>query len=49
MKNFTLSQEEIQSLRVVRKSTRDQWVADRIKAIIALGGDWMLEESGTVS
>jgi hypothetical protein len=28
----------------VHKATRDQWVADRIKAMIALGGDWTLEE-----
>lgn len=44
MKNFTLTQEEIQSLRVVHRATRDKWAADRIKAIIALGGDWTLEE-----
>lgn len=44
MKNFTLTQEEIQSLRIVHRATRDKWAADRIKAIIALGGGWTLEE-----
>jgi len=44
MKNFTLSEEEMQSLRLVHKATRDKWAADRIKTIIALGGGWTLEE-----
>jgi len=44
MKNFRLSEEEIQSLRVIHRGTRDKWAADRIKAIIALGGEWSVEE-----
>jgi len=44
MKNFSLSEEEIQSLRVIHKGTRDKWAADRIKAIIALGREWSVEE-----
>ena len=44
MKNFRLSEEEIQSLRVIHKGTRDKWAADRIKTIIALGREWSIEE-----
>jgi transposase len=44
MKNFNLNPEELQSLRVVHKLTRDKWAADRIKALLALGGGWTLEE-----
>jgi hypothetical protein len=29
---------------VVHKATRGKWAVDRIKAIIALGGDWTLGE-----
>jgi transposase len=44
MKNFNLNPEELQSLRVIHKLTRDKWAADRIKALLALGGGWTLEE-----
>lgn len=44
MKNFRLSEEKIQELRLVHKATKDKWAADRIKAIIALGSEWSLEE-----
>jgi transposase len=44
MRNFKIKPEELQSLRVVHKLTRDKWAADRIKALIALGGGWTLEE-----
>jgi transposase len=48
MKNFNLSQDELQWLRAIHKGTSDKWAADRIKAIIALGGDWSLEEVSEV-
>lgn len=45
MKNFILSPEEIQSLRILHRRTADRWATDRIKTIIALGGGgWTLEE-----
>jgi transposase len=44
MRYFNLSEEELQSLRLVHKSMRDKWAADRIKAIIALGDGCTLEE-----
>ena len=44
MKNFELSQEEVQGLRKIHKLTKEKWAADRIKAIISLGSGWTLEE-----
>jgi len=44
MKNFTLSEKEIKSLRATHKTLKEKWAADRLKAIISLGNGWTLEE-----
>jgi transposase len=44
MKNFNLSDEEVQELRVAHKSAKNKADAYRINAVILLGTDWSLEE-----
>src|SRR5579871_5481965 len=44
MKGFTLSQDEISSLRRSHKRERNKKFSYRINAIILLGSDWTLEE-----
>lgn len=44
MKNFELTVEEIQELRVAHKSAANKADAYRINAVILLGTDWSLEE-----
>jgi transposase len=44
MKNFDLTSEEIQELRIAHKSVKNKADAYRINAVILLGTDWSLEE-----
>lgn len=44
MKNFELSNEEIQALKAVHRKTKERYAADRIKVIVLLGSGWTLEE-----
>ena len=44
MKNFNLTDEEVQELRVAHKSAKNKADAYRINAVILLGTDWSLEE-----
>jgi len=40
MKGFTLTQNEIDSLRAAHRRSKDKRLADRIKAVVLLGTDW---------
>jgi len=44
MTEFTLSQEEISSLKITHKAAKKKREADRIKAIILLGTGWTIRE-----
>jgi hypothetical protein len=44
MKNFSLTDEEVQELRVAHKSAKNKADAYRINAVILLGTDWSLVE-----
>jgi len=44
MKNFQLSEKEVQELRAIHRRMSERYAADRIKAIVLLGTGWMLEE-----
>jgi transposase len=44
MRNFDLTNEEVQELRAAHKSAKNKSDAYRINAVILLGSDWSLEE-----
>lgn len=44
MKNFELTNEEVQALKAMHRKTKERYAADRIKVIVLLGSGWTLEE-----